>query len=89
MRLMVFVIFARHGRAVARESAVSERSNTILIIVFCRGVRGHAKGELFFELHGRPVFGGHVKQPNPNDLLLFDGPSLGPSMSTLPGVHHE
>lgn len=81
------------GDVTTRESAVSKRSNVILINVYfrtsCRGVRGHAKGKLFFELHGRPMFGAHVEQPNPNDMLLFDGPSLGFTMSTLPGFHNE
>lgn len=52
-------------------------------------MRGYAKGELFFELYKRPVFGVHVKQSNPDDMLLFDGSSLGFAMPTLSGTEYQ
>lgn len=56
---------------------------------FRRGMRGHAERKLFFKLHGRSMFGGHVQQPDTDDMLLFDGSSLGFTVSAVPGVEHK
>lgn len=52
-------------------------------------MRGHAEGELLSELHGRPVFGAHVEQSDPDDMLLFDGSGVGTAVQTLPGAEHQ
>jgi len=40
---------------------ISIDSNSLIVIVFYRGVCGHAKRQLLFELHERPVFSANVQ----------------------------